>query len=360
MRYLFIVQGEGRGHLTQAIALSCILRRNGHEVVEVLLGEACAREIPCFFREKIGAQVYSFATPSFRYKKDNKQVDLVHSILFNAEIRQLNKYKKSIRFIYERISVQQPDLVINFYEILCGLSRFLYALKTPFIHVGHQFLLNHPDYRFGKGNQYELRLLKLHVLLNNIGANRNLALSFYPLRDCKGEQNTVVPPLLRREVLEMQVSEGDYILVYMLNAGYEEEIRLWHQRNPFVRLYCFWDKKQAPAEWVVDDYLTFFTIDDAKFIRYMAGCKAYVSTAGFESICEAFYFNKPVMLIPAHIEQEVNAQDAASTGYGIASSTFDMDKLIAFINSRRPRPNTLFRSWVDSAETVFLNLLASG
>jgi uncharacterized protein (TIGR00661 family) len=358
MRYLFIVQGEGRGHLTQAIALSDMLRRNGHEVVEVLLGESNVREIPGFFKEKIGAAVYSFATLSFKYKKDNKQVDLLNSILFNAEIRQLNKYKKSIRFIYERISIQQPDAVINFYEILSGLMRFLYALKVPFIHIGHQFLLNHPDYRFGKGNHHELRLLRLHVLLNNIGATRNLALSFYPLRDYPDEQITVVPPLIRKEVLEAQSTKGDYILVYMLNAGYENEVREWHKRNPSVRLYCFWDKKQAPEEWVVDDCLSFFTIDDAKFIRYMAGCKGYVSTAGFESICEAFYLNKPVMVIPVHVEQQVNALDAASTSYGIASSKFDIDKLIAFIETR-PTDNSLFRSWVDSAEDVFLKQILS-
>lgn len=356
MRYLFIVQGEGRGHLTQAIALSDMLRRNGHQVTEVLLGESHVREIPRFFLEKIGAEVYSFATPSFKYKKDNKQVDLLNSILFNAEIRQLNRYKKSIRFIYERISMQQPDKVINFYEILSGVTRFLYALKIPFIQIGHQFLLNHPDYRFGKGKQHEMRLLRLHVLLNNIGASRNLALSFYPLKDYPDEQITVVPPLLRREVLEAEPSEGDYILVYMLNAGYEGEIREWHRRNPRVRLCCFWDRKQAPEEWIVDDYLSFFTIDDAKFIRYMAACRGYVSTAGFESICEAFYLGKPVMVIPAHVEQQVNAKDAASTGYGIASSRFDIDKLISFIE-KRPPCNSSFRSWVDSAEAIFLKQL---
>lgn len=38
MKFLFIVQGEGRGHLTQAITLEEMLLRNGHEVVEVLVG----------------------------------------------------------------------------------------------------------------------------------------------------------------------------------------------------------------------------------------------------------------------------------------------------------------------------------
>lgn len=36
MKFLFIVQGEGRGHFTQAITLEDMLLRNGHEVVEVL------------------------------------------------------------------------------------------------------------------------------------------------------------------------------------------------------------------------------------------------------------------------------------------------------------------------------------
>ena len=32
MRYLFVIQGEGRGHLTQALSLASMLRRHGHEI----------------------------------------------------------------------------------------------------------------------------------------------------------------------------------------------------------------------------------------------------------------------------------------------------------------------------------------
>lgn len=48
MKFLFIVQGEGRGHLTQAITLEEMLLRNGHEVVEVLVGESSSRILPDF------------------------------------------------------------------------------------------------------------------------------------------------------------------------------------------------------------------------------------------------------------------------------------------------------------------------
>ena len=57
MRFLFVVQGEGRGHLTQAISLGEMLRRHGHEVVEVLIGKCSNRELPASFVGKMPAEV---------------------------------------------------------------------------------------------------------------------------------------------------------------------------------------------------------------------------------------------------------------------------------------------------------------
>ena len=67
----------------------------------------------------------------------------------------------------------------------------------------------------------------------------------------------------------------------------------------------------------IDETLSFHQIDDVKFLNAMAGCKAYASTAGFESICEAMYLGKPVLMVPAHIEQDCNAYDAMKAGAGI-------------------------------------------
>mgnify|MGYP000148032670 CR=1 FL=1 len=65
MKVLFIVQGEGRGHLTQAITLEEILRRNGHEVVEVLVGKSNTRRLPGFFNRSIQAPVKRFLSPNY-------------------------------------------------------------------------------------------------------------------------------------------------------------------------------------------------------------------------------------------------------------------------------------------------------
>ena len=57
MRVLFVVQGEGRGHLTQAISMEKLLRGNGHEVVEVLVGKSESRRLPGFFIRSIQAPI---------------------------------------------------------------------------------------------------------------------------------------------------------------------------------------------------------------------------------------------------------------------------------------------------------------
>lgn len=65
MKVIFVVQGEGRGHLTQALALKQQLLREGHEVVKVLVGKSKNREIPEFFKTQIESPIEMFLSPNF-------------------------------------------------------------------------------------------------------------------------------------------------------------------------------------------------------------------------------------------------------------------------------------------------------
>ena len=67
-----------------------------------------------------------------------------------------------------------------------------------------------------------------------------------------------------------------------------------------------WDSGRRNLGEEVDNTLSFYQLDDVEFLRQMAGCKAYASTAGFESVCEAMYLG-PILMVPAHIEQDCNA-----------------------------------------------------
>ncbi len=358
MRYMFIVQGEGRGHLTQAIALAQMLRRHGHEVVEVMVGKNPNRTLPPFFSEKIECPVASFDSPSFDYGKIGKRGHLVKTLFVNTTPPKLEQWRKSIRRIVRHIERAEPDVVVNFYEMLLGVSHLFHRLRVPVVSIGHQFLVDHPDYAHRSRSDQGQFALRLNNMICALGTTKTLALSFYPLKDFYRERMAVVPPLLRGELLGFEARDGDYILGYLLNPGYADDIRQWHKRHPEVELHFFWDKKDAPETLEVDDTLTFHRIDDGKFIEMMAGCRGYATTAGFESVCEALWMGKPSLLVPAHLEQEINAEDAAGIGAGIVASDFDLSLLVDFI-PRYTADTAAFRDWVARGEELLVRHLTT-
>ncbi len=356
MKVLFIVQGEGRGHLTQAITMEELLRRNGHEVVEVLVGKSNSRRLPGFFNRSIQAPVKRFLSPNFLPTPANKRVSLSRSVAYNTV--KLPTYIKSINYIHRRIEESGADLVINFYELLTGLTYLLFRPSVPQISIGHQYLFLHRDFEFPDKNGVNLWLLRFFTRLTCLGAQQKLALSFREMDDDEEEHIHVVPPLLRRDVLSCEGTEGDYLHGYMVNSGFGESVRDWHRAHPEVPLHFFWDKRGEEEVCQIDDTLSFHQIDDVKFLRYMAGCKAYATTAGFESVCEAMYLGKPLLMVPAHIEQDCNAYDAARTGAGIVSDSFDLEHLLEF--SEDYRPDTSFRYWVRSCDWRILRHIENG
>lgn len=182
----------------------------------------------------------------------------------------------------------------------------------------------HKDFKLPHKKQADLFLLNLFTRLTAIGACRHLALSFRSMKDDKRQKIRVVPPLLRRSIFQQEPKEGDYIHGYMVNSGFSEYVLKWHKANPATPLRFFWDRWDEPEVKKIDDTLSFYQLDDTEFLKQMAGCKAYASTAGFESVCEAMYLGKPLMMVPAHIEQECNAYDAMQSGAGISDDSFNL------------------------------------
>ena len=240
MKFLFIVQGEGRGHLTQAITLEEILRRNGHEVVEVLVGKSSSRRLPGFFNRNIHAPIKRFVSPNFLPTPANKRVSLMRSVAYN--LVKLPVYINSINYIRQRIEASGADRVINFYELLTGLTYFLFRPSVPQICIGHQYLFLHKSFEFPKADKVSLALLKFFTVLTSLGAKERLALSFRYMKDDPQNNIRVIPPLLRKEVTLHEPYSGDYIHGYMVNAGFSENVMKWHRQHPRIPLRFFWDK----------------------------------------------------------------------------------------------------------------------
>ena len=329
--------------MTQAIVLFNILTTQGHIVEHVFIGKSARREIPKYFYDKINCPVEPLISPNFVLDKNNKSLRLGKTILYN--LTKLKTYWNSLKKINNQVKLSKPDALINFYDFLGGFYFLFYSPEIKHLCIGHQFLADHPDFPFIKERKTEKWLYLNNNKITSINSYRKIALSFLPYSPLKYKKIYVCPPLIRDEILELKGRSEQFILGYVVNDGYAEEIIEWHKKNPEIKIHCFWDRQGMPTEYIPQENLTFHLIDNNKFIDFMRRCQGYISTAGFESICEAMYLKKPVMMIPvaSQYEQACNAIDAEKAGAGITGANFDIGQLLEYLPKHQGENTYIFR-----------------
>ena len=354
LRCLFIVQGEGRGHLTQALSLRSRLAQAGHRVEGVVVGRSQSRTVPSFFGEAFDAPVTYVDSPSFVPDPDDRAVRIGATLLH--ELTRAPTFFGGLAAIDAAVERHDPDVIVNFFEPLGGLYAAYYRPEPPIVAVAHQYMFHHPAYEFPPGRHVQRWAARAFASVTAWGASRRLALSLYPAPDRRADDLVVLPPLLREAVFRQPTERtAPFFLVYILNSGYADEIIRWHEQHPDVRLHCFWDRPGAAAVEHYDDTLTFHQLDDEKFLSLMARCRGLVSTAGFESIAEAMFLGKPVQVVPVegHYEQRCNAFDTARVRAGIQTARFDVSRLQAF-RARHATDADRFRRWVRESQPHFV------
>jgi uncharacterized protein (TIGR00661 family) len=361
-RFIIAVQGEGRGHLTQAIAIIHLLQEQGHEVCGVIAGTNPHKPLPDFFLKAVSAPLLQVQSPHFTMNKKGSAIHMPATILHN--LRRAGTYLDSLRKMRRFIEGHQPDIVINLYEPLVALYTLSYFRNFEIIAIAHQYIYLHEEFHFPKGFTMQGAFLKYYTRFTAIGAKKIMALSMYALPNHPDSKLQVTPPALRRNLLRRTPSVEPFILVYIINTHFMSEIIQWHKQHPQVKLVCFTDnrdvKERYKGTYTIDENLVFHSLHQEKFLDLMARCSALVCTAGFESVCEALYFSKPVMLIPVegHLEQYFNARDTARIGAGVYSKHFDFDpEMVKVINNTIPADE--FRNWVDRFPVHLENTIAS-
>lgn len=354
-KYLFVVQGEGRGHLTQAISLFEILTAAGHEVVSVMVGMEDNRNLPTFFTDKINAPINTFAAPSLVYGQ-TKAVKVWDTI--KTHLLKLSKYRKSVQYLAEEVNTHRPDVIVNFYDIICGLYAQFHRPNIPVVCVGHQYLLLHNQFVSLPDKKIDRFLLNLNTHLTSLNSTKKLALSFVEMPEDNANHIVVTPPLLREEVKALKPTTKPYFLAYITHHKLAEDIINWHAEHRNVEVHCFWNNREFANEWQCHENLTFHQVNADKFLNMMQNCAGLVCTAGFESVCEAMYLGKPIMMVPVpnHIEQQINALDGERTGAGIADTTFNFSRFIEYLPQHKSISET-FQAWQAQTASIFLHTL---
>ena len=129
----------------------------------------------------------------------------------------------------------------------------------------------------------------------------------------------------------------------------------WSEKHPEVKLDCFWDNPTRKTEYAYSESLTFHPIDAEKYLEKMTHCAGLISTAGFESVAEAMYLGKPVMMVPVpnHIEQMINAHDGELSGAGVRAGSFDLNVFNDYLPHHK-LVQERYQYWVSQANFGYL------
>ncbi len=356
MRILFIVQGEGRGHITQALSMKQQLSCAGHEIVACLIGQKNAEAFTLSAKEKLGIPVQFFASPNLVYNQNGAGLSLQKTLYKNLVA--FPEYIGSLKRIKAWIKEYKPDLILNFYDFLAGVYQIFNPLSAiPMVCIAHQYLLLHPSFEFPRGKFFDRLLLNTNTRITALRARKLFALSISPVET--SGRIVSIPPLMREEVLAEKSGRYNYFLAYFTNPDLLEQLKSWQLHHAETEIHCFIKHSHEDEIYQPQKNLFVHKLDPVKFLKMMANSRGLISTAGFESVCEAIYLEKPVMMVPVprHFEQACNAKDAERLGAGIARESFILDDFLTYIENYDSTLLSNFRSWLQEGRQKMINEL---
>ncbi len=355
-----IIQGEGKGHFSQALTCCSMLEKRGLQVKRIYLGRSLFKPLPAYFESSLPAPARSFLSPNFIRTPDRKGIRILHSLVLNILAGPVYLFEACRTGIMMRRD--RSDTVINFYDPVGALAGRWWKRGSKRVVISHHFYLSHPDFIHPHGLESAYFWLQLMNRIMMRSAHRVIALSFRKGKDAG--RIAVAPPLIDERVRQGVYSAGERDLCYFLNRGFVEEMMGYYKNHPERKADIFTDE---PPSTEIPANVELHTPSRGGFLVAMLRCRRMICTAGFDSVAEAFYLGVPVFLIPTvnHYEQYCNALDAARTGMAFQLEELldleelpDLDQLsdpneVTFV----PAGNRKYREWSDSLEHRLLDLL---
>lgn len=323
MRILYGVVGEGMGHATRSRVSIEHLLRAGHELKVVVSGRAHK-----FLTERLAGQ-------------PNLSIEEIHGLTLSYFANRLDKsdslfmnLKKAPKGIKKNIEVYRkiaedgfkPELVVSDFEswaALYALNHFL-----PVVSIDNMQVINRckHDKKMLKGSGFDSRVAKLAVKMKMPGAYHYLITSFFypPVRK---RRTTLIPPILRPEVMSAKREPGDHVLVYQTASSNEDLVPTLKKLPYRFRVYGLGREGS-------DGNVALRAFSETGFVDDLRTARAVIAGGGFSLMSEAVSLHVPMLSIPIEqqYEQELNARYLEHLGYGAWSKKLDLDVIKRFLD----------------------------
>jgi len=324
MKVLYAIQGTGNGHISRARDIIPELQKRVD--VDILVSGIQTDVKPGFDID------YRLQGMGFIFGKKGN-VDLV------------NTFRKCVtrRFIQEikDLPVRNYDLVINDFEPVSAWAARL--AQVPCVSLSHQFAVLQPEAPRPHKSDWVGKM----VMTNYAPVQSGIGFHFQ-----KYNVNTF-GPVIRNQVREMETSENNYITVYLPAYDNERIIKVL-SNLPKEEWHVF--SKHSTRDFRVGN-IRISPIQNEAFLESMAGSKAVLCGAGFETPAEALFMGKRLMVIPMKNQYEQQCNAAALAEMGIRTLKSLKKKYIPLIENWLEYSQVIPVDFQDETERVVEKIL---
>jgi uncharacterized protein (TIGR00661 family) len=322
VRILYGAVGEGLGHATRSRVVAAHLIDQGHEVKMVASGRA----LP-YLRQHLPDVEEIWGTS---FVLEHGTVNSWKTLTANvrggargvpADWKRGSEIAKSFG----------PELVITDFDGFAYL--FAKAHRKPVLSVDNIQMVDRckHDSEILKGIHRDYRIARTFIDAKLGRASHYVITTFFrpPLRK---QRTTLVPSLLRPEILAAKPERGDHLLVY----GRISETAIAALEASGVKSHVY-GARDGLTEEVQEGSLSYRPFANEAFIDDLRTSRGVVGSAGYSLMSEAVYLRKPMLALPlaGQFEQEMNARYLERLGFGTAADALDEAALERFL-AREP------------------------
>jgi uncharacterized protein (TIGR00661 family) len=342
LRILYGVNGEGMGHATRSeVVIDALLARHD---VRVMSSGAAFR----FLGDRL-PRVDEIFGPSFAMEEG--EIRRWATVRQNLRLAR-HELPDTVRRWVDEVEDWQPDVVISDFEPLAGIYARL--SRTPLIAVGNINMLDrcrHDREIIGRDREdFLLARTVAHTMVP--GAVEYIVTTYFQPPVARGG-TTLVPPIVRPEIVNARPERGDHLVVY--SSG--DDALIEALRSAGIRCLVY-GMRGGPEEAVTDGNLELRPRSNDGFIEALRTARGVVAGGGFSLLSEAVYLGKPILSIPlrGQFEQTMNARYTERLGYGLCAPTPTPDVVGEFVE-RMPEFEEALASYEQSGNSIALRAI---
>ena len=221
----------------------------------------------------------------------------------------------------------RPDVVITDFEPLAGIyARTTY---TPLVCVDNiNMLVRCRHDREIIGRERDDFLIARAVTKAMVPTAGDYIITTFFRPPLALGRTTLVPPIVRPEIVAAEAVRGDHLLVY--SSGEEGLLEALRSSGVPCRVYGM---RGGPEGAVVEGNLEFRPRSNEGFVEDLCTARGVVAGGGFSLLSEAVYLGKPVLSVPlqGQFEQVMNARYLQREGYGMCALEVTPSVLAEFL-----------------------------